>query len=104
MAAVEAHVDFEAAIAENNDAEKPKNNKGGSKKGKKKKNGDGGSKEKQSQNGNQQGKPSRADSGCFICKGPHRACDCPKEKPNALVAEEEQKQEETSRVNPVGSR
>ncbi|KAJ8615366.1 hypothetical protein MRB53_034738 [Persea americana] len=78
MAAVEAHVDFEAAIAENNDAEKPKNNKGGSKKGKKKKNGDGGS--------------------------PHRACDCPKEKPNALVAEEEQKQEETSRVNPVGSR
>ncbi|KAJ8617722.1 hypothetical protein MRB53_013908 [Persea americana] len=102
MAAAEALVDFKAAKAENNDARKPNNNKGGSQKGKKKKNGDGGSKEKQPQNGNQQGKPSKADSGCFICKGPHRAHDCSKkEKLNALVAEEERKQEETSRVNPL---
>ncbi|RWR95040.1 gag-asp_proteas domain-containing protein [Cinnamomum micranthum f. kanehirae] len=102
MAAAEALMDFKAAKAENNDVGKPKNNnKGGSKKGKKK-SGDSGSKEKQLQNGNQQGKPTKADSGCFICKGPHRARDYPKkEKLNALVAEEERKQDEPSRVNPL---
>ncbi|KAJ8633412.1 hypothetical protein MRB53_026748 [Persea americana] len=102
MAAAEALVDFKAAKAENSDAGKLKNNKGGSQKGKKKKNGDGGSREKLPQNGSQQGKPSKADSGCFICKGPHRARDClKKEKLNALVADEERKQEETRRVNPL---
>ncbi|RWR91972.1 hypothetical protein CKAN_02116000 [Cinnamomum micranthum f. kanehirae] len=102
IAAAEALVDFKSAKAKNNDAGKPKNNnKGGSKKGKKK-SGDTGSKKKQPHNGNQQGKPTKADSSCFICKGPHRARDCPKkEKLNALVAEEERKQDETSRVNPL---
>ncbi|RWR76338.1 gag-asp_proteas domain-containing protein [Cinnamomum micranthum f. kanehirae] len=76
MAAAEALVDFKVAKAENNDAGKPKNNnKGGSKKGKKK-SGDGDS--------------------------PHRAHDfLKKEKLNALVGEEERKQAEPSRVNPL---
>ncbi|KAL0352295.1 UNVERIFIED_CONTAM: hypothetical protein Scaly_1618200 [Sesamum calycinum] len=48
----------------------------------------------------QSGKPFKADSGCFIGGGPHRARDCPKkEKLSALIAGDEQA--EPSRVNPL---
>lgn len=49
----------------------------------------------------------KMDSGCFICKGPHRARDCPKkEKVNAMVAEEanggdSDSDEGNVRVNPL---
>lgn len=46
MATAEALVDFKAAKADNTSARKPKNNKGGSKKGKNK-NDNGGNKEKE---------------------------------------------------------
>ncbi|KAJ8636765.1 hypothetical protein MRB53_011032 [Persea americana] len=89
VAAAEALVDYKAERTESADAEKSKSK--GSKNGKKKNgNGDDG-KDKQFNGNSEPGKPSMANSGCFICQGPHRARECPKkEKLNALVAVNEQ--------------
>ncbi|KAJ8627562.1 hypothetical protein MRB53_020873 [Persea americana] len=89
VAAAEALVDYKAERTESADAEKSKSK--GSKNGKKKNgNGDDG-KDKQFNGNSEPGKPSTANSGCFICQGPHRARECPKkEKLNALVAANEQ--------------
>ena len=99
VAAAEALVDYKAERTESADAEKSKSK--GSKNGKKKNgNGDDG-KDKQFNGNSEPGKPSTANSGCFICQGPHRARECPKkEKLNALVAANEQG-EVPVRVNPM---